>query len=51
MGLGFVNNPVNISKLTMFPEVTLLLSGGEVAIIKIPVEVFSIVNEEIHTVQ
>ena len=42
---GFTNNPDKV-KSWLFPEVTLLLSGKEVATIKIPDEVFSIVKDE-----
>ena len=42
---GVTNSPDKI-KDWLFPEVTLLLSGKEVATIKIPAEVFSIVNDE-----
>ena len=43
---GFTNSPNKI-KDWLFPEVTLLLSGKDVATIIIPTEVFSIVNDEI----
>ena len=42
---GFTNNSDRV-KSWVFPEVTLLLSGNEVATIKIPDEVFSIVKDE-----
>ena len=44
-GTGFVNNPVKTTHW-LLPCVTLLLSGNEFIIIRIPLAVFSIVKEE-----
>ena len=44
-GFWFVNKPVKITNW-LFPWVTLLPSGNEFVIIRIPLDVFSIVKEE-----